>query len=281
MFDDLHAHFYENVIRSYNDYLSVKNNEIKGNSHDIRHGLIAASALFHFREHFPENISKSRVELGNSCPEYAILGDIANAAKHKKLNRNAPRISLASQITELVKIAEYQDGEGAYRNAEKVVKITLDNGERIELHSLLTPVLNMWIDELTYLGIISNLPHFPPLSKEIPTRDQVNELNLEMLQGVRFNSCFQYLKFNYEKNIAEPVDLTGCSAQFRIYQPKYILEWKFTHPETEHEIKFDMEITHEEKETADSLVSDKERQEYLLELAVEKGHLKRQAREYD
>ena len=88
MFDDLTAYYHENVVASFIEYLDICNDGVAGRSRDLRAALAAASALFHLREHLPTG-SLSRTDVERFCPDYALLGDVVNASKHKALHRAA------------------------------------------------------------------------------------------------------------------------------------------------------------------------------------------------
>ena len=108
MFDDLAAYFHENVITTYKEYLNVRDVQTAGGSNDVRSGIIAASALYHFREHLPSFYKKKRIDVVNSCPDYALLGDVVNASKHKILTRGTPQLANANSIEEIVLITLFK-----------------------------------------------------------------------------------------------------------------------------------------------------------------------------
>ncbi len=85
MFDDVAALFHENVIVAYQEYIRARTSRVAGRSQDLRLALSAAAALYHFREHLPKNLRRSRVELEKACADYGLLGDIVNASKHGEL----------------------------------------------------------------------------------------------------------------------------------------------------------------------------------------------------
>ena len=90
MFDDLAAFYHENVVSASIDYREVYGSGIVGRSRDLRSALIAATALFHLREHLPRGKRLSRAEVETGCSDYGILGDIVNAAKHKTVTNPTP-----------------------------------------------------------------------------------------------------------------------------------------------------------------------------------------------
>jgi len=73
MFDDLNAYFYENVVASFEEYISTKKSNKSGRSRDLRIAVNAASALFHLREHLPDSNQLSEKEIELLCPDYKII----------------------------------------------------------------------------------------------------------------------------------------------------------------------------------------------------------------
>lgn len=90
MFDDIAAYYHEAVVAAFVEYRDTSKNGLAGRSRDLRGALAAASALFHLREHLPSPIALSRAAVERLCPDYALLGDVVNASKHKSLLNNTP-----------------------------------------------------------------------------------------------------------------------------------------------------------------------------------------------
>lgn len=112
MFDHLSAYYHDHVVSSYAAYREVSRDCVAGRSRDLREALNAANALFHFREYLPAgDLSRGQVE--RLCPDYALLGDVVNAAKHKVITGNtphgAPLIDDAASLGEQFLIIEYED----------------------------------------------------------------------------------------------------------------------------------------------------------------------------
>src|SRR5881394_643438 len=119
MFDDIAALFHENVIAAYERYLETKESNVAGRSRDLVDALSAATALYHFREHLPAVLAKTRHQIANHCPDYDLLGDVVNAGKHRELTRGTPALTSADQIQEQLISTEYEDEQGVYRHLEK------------------------------------------------------------------------------------------------------------------------------------------------------------------
>jgi len=222
MFDDIHAHFVENLVEAYIHYRDVRNSTISGNSDDLRAASVACVALYHFREHLDPVHSVPRRRIASLCPDFELIADIANASKHFALTRDKSQIQGATSLHETIAVTEYEDAEGTYTDARKLVYVTLNDGSQREVFEVATNVINFWGQELARLGVVESYKPFP--APQVPgsifvLRSDARGLDLKMIRGVRFTRQFQLMRFNPSKGFAEPVDLTGSDVMFRIFQP--------------------------------------------------------------
>ena len=160
MFHDLKAYFYYNVLSAYSELSKRKKSTKFGRSLDLRNALNLSTILFHLREHLNENLRNNTKYYINICPDYKIIGDVANASKHRRLTHGKPLLSNAENIYEQVLSTEYRDNQGAFTHIEKSVFIKLDNGVERDLFEIITNVLNMWIREFENHGIIDHIEPF-------------------------------------------------------------------------------------------------------------------------
>lgn len=291
MFDDLAAYYHENVVSSFVEYRDICNDGVAGRSRDLRAALSAASALFHLREYLPGG-ALSRADVERLCPDYALLGDVVNASKHKVLNsktpHGAPLVADAENLGEQLVFIEYEDDAGTYRYVQKTVVAKLSDGSERNLLVILTNVLNFWERHLLSLGVLSTARTFThDTSIRSRSRDEceANRLNFELVQGQRFHQTMQLLRFDNKTGKAEPIDLTGSDVRFRIYRPKYDIELSLTHNASGKIYKTEITLTEEENLILSRMSSDEERQAYvnglpaaqaaLQQLAVEAGLSKR------
>jgi len=274
MFDDLSAFFQENVVSAYVSYIEIRNNRSYGISKDIRSGISAASALFHLREHLSPTQQMSRAAVARACPDYDILGDIVNASKHRELTRGTPQISKAENISETVIITEYEDSEGLYIDAEKLVMVKLDNGTERDLLDILTNAINYWGCKFVQLGYLNSFKPFVPPKQpgsDFVVRSDAKNLDIEILRGVRFKQNMQLLKYDSQLGFAAPVDLTGCEAQFRIYKPSYTIDIKLSHPTTGDDYLFSLELSESQSMEWHTLQSNEEREKFMKRLSEERS----------
>lgn len=222
MFDDIQALFYEGVIIPYAQYMKLRDNNINGNSNDIRAALHAISAAFHFREHLPEEIKKSRSDTTKLCSDYKLIGDMTNSSKHKSINTNNPLITQASDIYEAIIITTYSDEIGEYQDARKAVLFKTKDEIIGDVSIPLTNVVNYWGSELLKFNLIPSFKRFPVPEMRglsVVPRHHAAAPNFIVTKGVRFHQHMLIQKFNYTSRKPEPVDLTGHSGVFRIYNP--------------------------------------------------------------
>lgn len=225
MFDDVAAYFYENVVTAYLDYDNVRRENLLGQSRDLRLALNAATALYHFREHLPVNLKKDREEISRVCPDFILLADVVNAAKHGKLTRGRPFIKSAEDIYEELISIQYEDERGTYWDTKKAVTLNIVDGSKRDLHEVMTNVLNYWAQELNTLGIITKSLRFEMEGHVIPPRRSETgafPLNLEIVQGVRFRMNNRLLKYNPATGQAEPFDLTGAEMHMEVRKPAHL-----------------------------------------------------------
>jgi hypothetical protein len=274
MFDDLTAYYHENVVSAYIDYRDIKSSDTAGRSRDIRSAIIAASALFHLREHLPSTNKPSRSATENQCPEYGLIADIVNAAKHKTISRQTPHgsplLNDAAQIEEQIVLTEYKDEEGEYRFAEKTVIVKLSDGSTRDLFDVLTIVINYWENVLYSLGVLATARTFSDNSNNLPkTREECeqNGLNFEIVQGHRFHQSMLIQRYNYQTGRAEPVDLTGSQMKFNIYKPNYEIDLSLTHDASGKEYRKTITLSEEENQELLKFKTDGERQVYVNSLS--------------
>ena len=283
MFDDLVAYYHEDVVDAFVSYRDKSGDGIAGRSRDLRGALIAATALFHFREHLPQK-TPSRAEIETQCPDYALLGDIVNAAKHKTVNNMTPHgpplVNDATQLGEQIVITEYEDEAGIYRYSQKFVIVRLHDGREKNLLDVLTNVINFWEKYLHSLGVLAEartFKHENLVRARSRTECEENRLNFELVQGQRFLQTMRLMRFNNATGKAEPIDLTGSKINFRIYRPKYEIELTLRHDATGKEFNRTVTLSEDESTVLAELNSDSERQEYINTLPVAQETLRQLA----
>ena len=288
MFDDLAAYYHENVVTEFVDYRDTSKDGVAGRSRDLRRALVAATALFHLREHLPTSSAISRRDVEQQSPDYALLGDAVNSAKHKELTQNtphgAPLVNQAASLSERQVLIEYNDDAGSYRHAIKTVIIKLADGSERNILEVMTNVINHWESRLHTLGVLTSARVFSyenPIRRRTRSECNGGRLDLEIVQGQRFLQSMQLLRFNDVTGKAEPVDLTGATIRGAICKPSYEFEVSLTHDASGKEFKKSVLLTESESMELHALSTDAEREAFafatqtaraaLEELAVTAG----------
>ena len=286
MFDDLAAYYHENVVAAFIAYRDTSKDGTVGRSRDLREALVAATALFHLREHLPNPGALSRSEVEKQCADYALLGDVVNAAKHKSITQNtphgAPLLSTADRLAERLLMIEYEDAHGAYRCTQKAVVALLENGTERNLLEVLTNVINYWEGHLHTLGVLSKQRTF---AFENPIRHRTREeceklrLDFEIVQGHRFKQSMQLLRFNTSSGTATPIDMSGAQLNFRIYRPRFDFDVSLKHDATGKEFTKTVVLSDEENAALAGMSSDEERKVFAANLPATHAALRELAAE--
>jgi hypothetical protein len=277
--EELAAYFYQHVFLAYHRYRQVRNDGEMGDNKDRREAIDAAVALYHLREHIPQPFSKSRAQLAALCPDYDLLGDIVNAAKHNVLTRGTPQVAEADSICERLVFTKYKDQEGEYKHAEKAVEVELIDGSTRDLYEVLTNVVNMWFDELHRIGAIDQRQPIQLKRQELVSREDASSVALQMTRGIRWQQSFRFQQYNYESNEIEPVDLSDAEKiTFTVRKPPtFEVEMgDASGPKFAKEVELTPEQARELEQTDDP----NQRNQYLLEIAANQGVLEQMITEY-
>lgn len=220
--EELRAYFYNDVFMAYHRYREMKDKPVMKKSMDRRAAINAAVALYHFREHLPDVHRRSRAQLSSLCPDYGLLGDIVNAAKHNVLSRGSPQITKADDIYEIYVSTRYKDEEGEYNHLHKLVEVKLFDGSVRDVFEILTNVVNLWHDELHRIGAMERRePIQVGMQGIILREDACQTIELGITKELQWKQNFKIQKYNYETNKIEPIDLSDASEiRFTIKKPQ-------------------------------------------------------------
>ena len=273
MFYDIAALWVHHVEAGVHGYLAQRSVREAGTNQDLRTAVVAAEALYHFREHLPDEWNLSWGDVVAACPGYLLLRDVVNAAKHGTLGRGNPAIHAATQITERAVITEYRDDVGEYSHVEKEVVVRLNDGGERELADLIVEVGNYWLQQLELRGIVDNRPRFE-LARVLEPRTRAdasgNRLDLRLIQGLGFKQTFALRRFDYTTGQVRPVDLTGASASFTIRRPpKHHIDVELTNNATGQKFTRTIELTDEENSELHFLEDPGERQAFARRILAQ------------
>jgi hypothetical protein len=276
---ELAAYFYEHVFLAYDQYRKVKNDHTTGNNKDRRDAIDAAVALYHLREHIPQSFRKSRHQMAILCPDYDLLGDIANAAKHSVVTKGTPQVTKLDAIREILVSTRFSDQDGEYANEEKIVEVGLFDGSKRDVYEILTNVVNMWFDELHRIGAIDQRQPIQLKREGVVSRENASSVSLQMTAGIRWKQSYRLQKYNYESNKIEPVDLSNAEEiVFTIRKPPtYELE---LHDASGVKITRKIEITPEQAKGLKRIEDPSQQVQYLLKIATSQGIADKMIAEY-
>jgi hypothetical protein len=270
MNDKFTAEFRHLVQPVYEACVEENKTGLTGMRRDLRAALEAAKVLYHLREQIPPPYTKTGRsdwrDVARQCPDYGLLGDVADTAKHGRLDDQTRSICNAHQIEERITVTEYEDVEGIYRHVDKAVWLNLTNGTAKDLLQVLTNVINFWQVELHSLGLIPNLPPYPNATRPQPLPgEQCNHcrLDFQLLAGVEYKQTFQFLRYNYATGRTEPIDISGSDFRFTVYKPQYSYELVATHDPTGKQITRNVQLSDEEREKFLALGTEIEQNAYL------------------
>jgi len=277
--EELAAYFYQHVFLAYHRYRQVKNDPVMGDNKDRREAIDAAIALYHLREHIPQQFSKSRAQLAALCPDYDLLGDIVNAAKHNVLTRGTPRVAGADSIYEVQVCTRYQDQEREYDHVEKIVEVELSDGSTRDLYDILTNVVNMWLDELHRIGAIDLRQPIQLNRPGLVSREDASSIALQLTRGIQWKQRFRFQRYNYESNAIEPVDLRDAeNIIFTVRKPQ-TFEVQMG-DDSGLQLTKEAELTPEQVKELDRIDDPSRRNQYLWEIAVSQGVVDQMVVEY-
>jgi hypothetical protein len=276
LFDDLASLFVHNVASAYEDYVAVRDGNASGRSRHIHTALELANALYHFREHLPQQYAKTRAQVVADSPDYRLVADVTNVTKHRLLTRSTsegpPLVNSAEDIEERTILTQYEDDQGEYTDARTTVFVDCSDGITRNLDTALTNVLNYWGGELKRWGILDYVPRVlpkPPGAQFIP-RSEARAFNLEMIKGLRWKQTWQLMKFDVSKGRSESVDLSGSKIEFKIYKPRYSVDIVATPPGGGEPISCSIDLTEEQSFALHALKTDAERKAFINAALVER-----------
>jgi hypothetical protein len=281
MFQNTRNYVVQNVLPAYREFFDALRRNRLGQSEVVRTGIAAAVALYHLREHLP-NPKPTDSVLEGACPDFALVRDVANVAKHSKLTRGKPKISNASQLFEIGVSTAYEDKRGRYSAFEVAARVKLDDGTERDLAEILHKVMGMWVQKLGDLGI-TDLP-----MKQEPLRQDVHLSRAEVakrrlsgvgIQGEGLALRFEARRFNYATGRSEPIDLTGAKVDFTMRKIPDSAPMHFEIPELGLKADVDIPLTHAQGAKFVRLESAEEKERYVGELVSRSPKLKQRVRD--
>ena len=213
--DDAKNWFIHQVVAAYDAYVEQRDRATTGRLQHQRTALIAATALFHFREHLPAEWAISQTTLESQCYDYKIVTDVSNAAKHKNLDRGNPIIDCISSVEERAVVTQFVGDGEPYTHAYTYILVSLPDGSKKVFDLHLTNLMNFWSDYLNNKGIIASrmrpYPRF--LTSDRVSRADAKPLNFEAMRGIDWKPIIELRRFNLKTNQPENCDLSDANFQ--------------------------------------------------------------------
>ncbi len=281
MDDNFQNYYYENIIVPYYDYIEEKQEGSFGRSNDIKKAIVCASKLYHLREYLsPSPSCKAIVSL---CSAYKIIQDVTNVSKHRVLTKGAPEVSNINQISELIVITTFEDEKGEFTDSDKVVQITKDNGITLFLHDILYNVICFW-DKYLYDNKLINKEYklkIPAPIGKVKQRSECKNVGIASVRGLGFKISWLMMKWDYAKNVAVPIDLTGAKMQFKVYKPKLTPQINMVDNKTGEVSNLDILLNEEDLIKFNLFETDSERFFFVKELDYAKEQIIKHFKEID
>ena len=134
----------------------------------------------------------------------------------------------------------------------------------------------MWLIEFHNLGFISKINPIKIKEFRIPKRSKASaKMSLLAIKGVRLNLKYKFQRYNYEKGVIEPINLTGSKVSMSIYEPITTICFEAKDNKSgKTNIKFEISLDQKQKQKFDKLKSENEKNIFIVELAKAQGKIK-------
>ena len=156
MYQSLASLFHDGVRPTFEQYVLATSLRTIGDGSLLRPARAAIEILYHFGEHYKaeKDPAFTPIHIEALCPGHKLLRNFVDAAKHHTINQNKPEISRAFQLSEALRITTFRDTQGLYMNNEILAIATLDNGNEVDLLSVMVRVINFWGKQLFDDGLL-------------------------------------------------------------------------------------------------------------------------------
>jgi hypothetical protein len=166
---DLRAYLAENLLSSYESFISYYNgNEIE-QGRDRRNAEACAESMLHLGDRFFllrggatgsgfSNATELRRALFQECRAYALVSDVALVAKHAAITRGEGLVRTADALSDHVAIDRYEDGHGPYFRYRKLLEAQLPGEGACDFGRVLFYVAKFLFDEAVRESAIPKPP---------------------------------------------------------------------------------------------------------------------------
>ena len=191
---DIHSpwhYFVHTVLPSYEALLTVVADGVIGGRRDTIALGTAAEACLHLADHIAadpsfnssiEGAPRSKMyvkQLAAISRPFAITQNVANAWKHRRISDPDRLVAGLDSLLERWAVIRYEDSDGYFFVARKVVLVRLTGGKELFGEDLIEGCILDWTDELLRLRVITSRPKLAHLARkalrsEVPSRPRMH-----------------------------------------------------------------------------------------------------------
>lgn len=210
-------YFVRVVMPTYARFIEYYVGNEFGLGNDTRNANEAAEALLHLADRIHHDLGGAssgfsnptdlRRALFKRCEAYAIVNDVALAAKHHAVERGEGYVRSSDAILETFALDRYVDSEGVYFRYRKLLEVALSNNKRADLGHILFVGMSFWSQELVRMGII---PEAPMLSQPLPMfvarpyPDRIRKFKMLGQVGEHLSSTHRIFFYRYVRGMLTP-----------------------------------------------------------------------------
>lgn len=132
-------------------------------------------------------------------PAISLLQDVANACKHRKIDRRNPAISDIEQVKVHFPAIRFEDPAGYYFGSAKVIRIKVNDGKVFDGDRLAEDGLNEWVLELMAMGVLQKPYEIPPLRRRAFKRSELPEKNKVKFKHVELPVSGKMMILDYDR----------------------------------------------------------------------------------
>jgi len=181
------SYFITSLLPNYDRFLECYENPTIGLSKDVASAAAVAEDCLNMadyvfleeRDHLKKDgilgSKKYREHLWKSQAAYEYICNFADARKHRALDRPSKKIGSIDDTQEVCGIIRYEDQQGFYYDARKLLYIHCLDGKTRDLAQMIFLSVKMWVEELLVLNKIDKPPSIRKLAPKFRSRAEVSQ----------------------------------------------------------------------------------------------------------
>jgi hypothetical protein len=160
----------QNALPQFLDYVNDRAGREIGDGRQLKKVVSIADALLNISDYLYDDLETRPLMTGfatanayrkflrGADDRYRLACDIANAAKHRSIDKNDPLLSSIHQVVETAQHCRFRDADGEYYRGVRGVYAVLDDGRSLDSRPLLTGAIITISRELVRLKVIPDYP---------------------------------------------------------------------------------------------------------------------------